>query len=91
MKRLLVFALLALVLAADPPTVTLEQRFAIVQAQRDLIAFQAEKNALESRLKDLNYVLIPQAQATVQERLKAASPAGWVLQPDLTLKPETKQ
>ena len=76
--------------AADAPMLSSDQKLAIVQAQRDLLALQAEKSALESRLKDLNYVLIPQAQATVQERLKAASPAGWVLQPDLTLKPEAK-
>lgn len=72
--------------AADAPALTDAQKVPILQAQRDLIALEAEKNALESRLKDINYVLIPQARANVEGLMKAATPAGYTVKPDLTLR-----
>jgi cell division protein FtsB len=82
-----IIAMLALsACASAPPEVTPEHKISVLQAQRDLIALEAEKNALESRLKDLKYDLMPKAQAELKRRMAAAAPVGYELQPDLTLK-----
>lgn len=76
--------------AAEAPQLTDAQKVPILQAQRDLIALEAEKNALESRLRDLGYALIPEARAKVESLMKAAAPAGYTVKYDLTLQAEPK-
>lgn len=77
---------LSLFAADKPPELTDTQKLAIVSAQRDFITKQAEKNALESRLKDLDYVEIPKAQKAMNDVAAQATPAGYQMQADLTLK-----
>ncbi len=76
--------------AAEAPQLTDAQKVPILQAQRDLIALEAEKNALESRVKDIDYVLMPQARANVEALMKAAAPAGYTVKYDLTLQADPK-
>jgi hypothetical protein len=89
MRVIILFAFAVSSFAADaskPPELSDKQKIAILTAQRDLMVLQAERNALESRLKDLNYSLIPQGQKTLQNLMTAAAPLGYETQPDLTLK-----
>lgn len=80
------FALFAAVQAAEAPKLTDAQIVPILRAQRDLLGLEAEKSGLESRLKDLNYSLIPQARRTVEQLIKSSAPEGYQIQPDLTLR-----
>ncbi len=89
MKTLLIAALLSITAsAAEEPKAELtdKQKLTIVEAQRDLNLKQAERNALESRLKDLQYVEIPKAQEALSAAAQKATPPGYQLQADLTLK-----
>ena len=88
MKTLSISLLLAIsVLAQDKaPALTDAQKLTIVTAERDLAIKQAEKAALESRLKELDYVEIPKAQQALSEAALKATPQGYQLQNDLTLK-----
>lgn len=86
MRITLIFALLVIAQAADAPKLTDAQIVPILRAQRDLLGLEAEKVSLESRLKDLNYSLIPQARQGVERLMKASTPEGYSMQPDLTLR-----
>lgn len=66
------------------------QKLSIREAQLSIMTIQAEKSALESRLKDLAASL-PTAQQHLTEVLKAATPEGYVIQQDLSLKETPKE
>lgn len=66
------------------------QKLSIREAQLSIMTIQAEKSALESRLKDLAASL-PAAQQHLSEVLKAATPEGYVIQQDLSLKEAPKE
>lgn len=74
-------------LAAD---LTDTQKLSIREAQLSIMTIQAEKSALESRLKDLSASL-PAAQQHLTEVLKAATPEGYVIQQDLSLREAPKE
>lgn len=76
---------IALPLSASAAELTDAQKLSIREAQLSLMTIQAEKSALESRLKDLAAAM-PAAQQKVADAVKAATPAGYTLQQDLTLK-----
>ena len=87
---LLCISCAALALSAESPSLTDAQKLSLREAQINVITLQAEKNALESRLKSIDYDLLPKAQQALQDRVKAITPAGFTLQTDLTLRADLK-
>ena len=81
----LAFSLSLLAADAKAPELTDKQKLAVREAELTVIQQQAEKTALESRLKDLAQSL-PQAQIQLSRVTKEVTPAGYVLQMDLTLR-----
>lgn len=86
----LILAVLASSLILHAVELTDAHKLSIREAQLSIMTIQAEKSALESRLKDLAASL-PTAQQHLTEVLKAATPDGYVIQQDLSLKEAPKE
>ena len=89
MKKILIATICGVCLGAEgdaPLKVTQENMLRIVTAERDLAQLQAEKWALISRLKDIETSLIPQATNNLSAARSAATPAGYELGQDYSLK-----
>ena len=90
MKHIILFFLLAVPCAAfqDAPTkkpeLTDKQKVEVREAQLNVSTIEAEKFALESRLKDLTAAL-PLAKQKLGEVLKSVAPSGYSVMSDLSL------
>lgn len=71
--------------AAEAPALTDNQKLSIREAELALMTLQAERGAIEARLKDLDYALIPRSRNELIQRRAAVTPNGYQLQQDLTL------
>ena len=69
------------------PLLSDKDKYAIRDAQFTLSSLQNEKSAIELRLKELEG-LISQAQQKLGLAAQNVTPAGYLLQNDLTLKPD---
>ena len=69
---------------AKPPVLTAEQKFEIRDAQVAFANLDAQKAKLESRYKDVQ-AAIEKATAVLNAAVKKNTPAGFVLQNDLSL------
>ena len=71
----------------DVPVLTAEQKLAIREAQLAVSGLTAEKAQLENRYKDIVPAL-EKAQKALEAKVAELTPKGFVLQGDMTLKPE---
>lgn len=84
-KLIIMLAFTTTMMFGKDPELSDAQKVKVLQAQVQFLSIQAEKNALESRLKDLNAAL-PVAQQALSAVLADVAPEGYTVQQNLTLK-----